>query len=57
MNPRVFIIDEHQKKGLERWLVECILQYPVIPYVQYVTLVTSMAGWLYEKLGFSPVVE
>ncbi|WP_232370289.1 GNAT family N-acetyltransferase [Xenorhabdus lircayensis] len=53
----VFIIDEYQKKGLGRWLVESILQHPIIPYVQHVTLVTSTAGWLYKKLGFEPVVE
>ncbi|WP_319939602.1 GNAT family N-acetyltransferase [Xenorhabdus littoralis] len=53
----VFIIDEYQKKGLGRWLVECILQHPVIPHVQHVTLVTSTASWLYKKFGFEPVVE
>ncbi|AOM39167.1 GNAT family N-acetyltransferase [Xenorhabdus hominickii] len=53
----VFIIDEYQKKGLGRWLVECVLQHPIIPYVQHVMLVTSSASWLYKKLGFEPVVE
>ncbi|WP_338804734.1 GNAT family N-acetyltransferase [Xenorhabdus griffiniae] len=53
----VFIIDDYQKKGLGRWLVECVLQHPIIPYVKHVMLVTSNAGWLYKKLGFSPVVE
>ncbi|KMJ43308.1 GNAT family N-acetyltransferase [Xenorhabdus khoisanae] len=53
----VFIIDEYQKKGLGRWLVECILQHPVIPHVQNVALVTSTAGGLYKKFGFEPVTE
>ncbi|REF27482.1 acetyltransferase (GNAT) family protein [Xenorhabdus cabanillasii] len=53
----VFIIDEYQKKGLGRWLIECILQHPAITQVKHVALVTSEAGWLYKKLGFEPVTE
>ncbi|PHM30136.1 GNAT family N-acetyltransferase [Xenorhabdus innexi] len=51
----VFIIDEYQKKGLGRWLMECILQHPAVTDVKDVTLVTSTASWLYKKLGFEPV--
>ncbi|PHM68303.1 GNAT family N-acetyltransferase [Xenorhabdus sp. KJ12.1] len=53
----VFIIDEYQKKGLGRWLMECVLQHPAVTDVDHVTLVTSSASWLYKKLGFKPVTE
>nr|WP_256548403.1 GNAT family N-acetyltransferase [Xenorhabdus bovienii] len=51
----VFIVSDYQKKGLGRWLIECVLQHPIISHVKRVMLVTSSAGWLYEKLGFEPV--
>ncbi|MDX7987796.1 GNAT family N-acetyltransferase [Xenorhabdus sp. 12] len=53
----VFVIDEYQKRGLGRWLVECILKHPVTSYVKHVALVTYDAPWLYKKVGFQAVVE
>ncbi|MDE9544685.1 GNAT family N-acetyltransferase [Xenorhabdus bovienii] len=51
----VFIVPDYQKRGLGRWLMECVLQHPIISHVKRVMLVTSSAGGLYEKFGFEPV--
>lgn len=48
----VFVIEEHRGKGLGRWLVECMLEYPGIERYRRLLLATTTAAWLYEKLGF-----
>jgi GNAT superfamily N-acetyltransferase len=49
----VFVIEAYRGKGLGRWLVECMLDYPGIERYRRLLLATTTAAWLYEKLGFS----
>ncbi|WP_368888379.1 GNAT family N-acetyltransferase [Morganella morganii] len=51
----VYIIDEYQKQGLGRWLMECCQSHPVMNRLRRIMLVTSSAPWLYEKSGYSPI--
>ncbi|MQL47743.1 GNAT family N-acetyltransferase [Photorhabdus khanii] len=51
----VFILEDYRGLGLGRWLMECCLEHPQIAQLRDIMLVTSMAPWLYEKLGYSPV--
>lgn len=50
----VYIIDEYQKRGLARWLIECLQSHPVCRKLRRMMLVTSTAPGLYEKCGFLP---
>lgn len=49
----VFVVDNYRGKGLGRWLVECMLEYPGVERYRRLLLATTTAAWLYEKLGFS----
>lgn len=51
----VFICDEHQGKGLGRWMMECTLEHPLLKNVRRTILMTNTAPWLYEKVGFLPI--
>ncbi len=53
----VFILDDYRGLGLGRWLMTCCLEHPQIAQLRHIMLVTSMAPWLYEKMGYSPVNE
>ncbi|HON28916.1 MAG: GNAT family N-acetyltransferase [Mesotoga sp.] len=47
----VFVLEEHRRKGLGRWLIECVLDYPPIKNIKGM-LNTKDAHSLYEKYGF-----
>jgi len=47
----VFIIPEFQKRGLGKWLMECIVSHPVLQKANCI-LGTKDAHGLYEKYGF-----
>jgi GNAT superfamily N-acetyltransferase len=49
----VFVVDDYRGKGLGRWLVECMLEYPGVERYRRLLLATTSAAWLYEKLGFT----
>ncbi|ARD28266.1 N-acetyltransferase [Acinetobacter lactucae] len=51
----VFIINEFQKLGLGRWLMECCLEHLESLKLRRIMLLTSTASWLYEKIGFTPL--
>ncbi|KGM27713.1 N-acetyltransferase [Photorhabdus luminescens] len=53
----VFVLDDYRGLGLGRWLMTCCLEHPQIAQLRHIMLVTSMAPWLYEKMGYSPVNE
>ena len=50
----VFIVEEHRKKGLSKWLMECILTHPEIQKIRTWMLKTTDAHGLYKKFGFNP---
>jgi len=51
----VYVLDEYQKTGLGRWLMECCHAHPLMARLRRIMLVTDSAPWLYQKLGYSPV--
>jgi GNAT superfamily N-acetyltransferase len=50
----VFIIEAHRKKGLSKWLMECILAHPELQKIRTWMLKTTDAHGLYAKFGFNP---
>lgn len=49
----VFVLEQYRGLGVSIALMQCIMQHPDLVSVRRFTLVTSTAGWLYEKFGFS----
>lgn len=50
----VFVLPEHQGRGLGTWLLECVLSHEDLQGLRRMMLVTSDAHGLYAKFGFSP---
>ncbi|EXU76705.1 MULTISPECIES: GNAT family N-acetyltransferase [Erwinia] len=53
----VWVIEEFQKQGLGRWLMECCHSHPLLATLRRIMLVTSTAPWLYEKCGYSAMTK
>jgi N-acetylglutamate synthase-like GNAT family acetyltransferase len=51
----VFILNEHQGKGLGKWLVKCILNHAELQGLRRIMLATRDAQPLYAKFGFAPL--
>lgn len=49
----VFILDEHQGKGLGKWLMEVIIAHPELQGFRRWVLATKDAHELYRKFGFN----
>jgi inosine/xanthosine triphosphatase len=48
----VFILEQHRRAGLGKWLVECILEHPQLQHLRRWSLVTRDAHDLYRSFGF-----
>jgi ribosomal protein S18 acetylase RimI-like enzyme len=48
----VFILEDYQKQGLGKKLMDYIMQYPKLQGIQRIMLATRDAHGLYEKYGF-----
>ena len=53
----VFIAEQYRRRGLGKWLVDCILGYPELQGLRRWMLVTSNAHGLYEQQGFKPLLH
>ncbi|MDR5754749.1 MULTISPECIES: GNAT family N-acetyltransferase [unclassified Caballeronia] len=49
----VFVLPEHQGKGLGIWLMECVLAHDDLQDLRRLMLVTSDAHGLYARFGFT----
>jgi GNAT superfamily N-acetyltransferase len=49
----VFVLPEHQGKGLGVWLMECVLAHDDLQGLRRMMLVTSDAHGLYARFGFT----
>jgi inosine/xanthosine triphosphatase len=49
----VFILEQHRRAGLGKWLVECILEHPQLQHLRRWSLVTHDAHELYRSFGFT----
>jgi len=48
----VFIEEEYRGRGLGKWLLECILDYPTLKEIKKFMLATRDAHNFYRKFGF-----
>ncbi len=48
----VFVLPEHRGRGLGRWLMECVVSYPLLQNIRRMLLMTADAHEFYVKLGF-----
>jgi GNAT superfamily N-acetyltransferase len=53
----VFIDEDYRGKGLSKWLMEIIINYPDLQGLRRWMLGTLDAHTLYEKFGFKPLEE
>ncbi|MYM57950.1 N-acetyltransferase [Vibrio sp. OCN044] len=53
----VYVVDEWKEKKLGSWMMSCCHKHPSIQKLRRIILVTSTAGWLYEKHNYTPVNE
>lgn len=54
----VFILPEHRKSGLGKWLVDCVVNHPDLKPLRRLLLATRDAHELYRKYGgFQPLAN
>ena len=53
----VFVLEEHQGRGLGVWLMECIMSHPDLQGLRVFRLATQDAHGLYAKFGFTPIAK
>lgn len=53
----VFVLEEHQGKGLSKWLMKVILEYPELQGLRRMVLATKDAHGLYEQFGFKALAN
>lgn len=51
----VYVLNDYQKSGLGRWLIECCHAHPLMSRLRRIMLVTDSAPWLYQKMGYLPL--
>ena len=50
----VYVAEEHQGKGLGKWLVKTVLEHPDLQGLRRFALATKDAHGLYARYGFAP---
>lgn len=53
----VFIDKSYRRRGLSRWLMECILEHPELQGFRRWLLATADAHGLYAQSGFKPLAK
>jgi GNAT superfamily N-acetyltransferase len=51
----VFIVPNYRRRGLSRWLMECIVNHPDLQGLRRWMLATQDAHGLYARFGFTPL--
>ncbi|MGZ3946107.1 MAG: GNAT family N-acetyltransferase, partial [Mucilaginibacter sp.] len=51
----VFVLEEHRRLGLSKWLMQTIMQHPELQGLRRWSLATADAHGLYEQVGFVPL--
>lgn len=51
----VFILESHRKRGLSKFLMECVVKHPELQNLRRWMLATRDAHGLYAKFGFTPL--
>lgn len=50
----VFVLEGYRRRGLSKWLMECILDHPDLQGLRRFALFTRDAQGLYQRYGFGP---
>ena len=53
----VFVLEAYRGRGLSKWLIECVMSYPVLQGLRRILLGTRDAHGLYERFGFQPLAD
>jgi GNAT superfamily N-acetyltransferase len=53
----VFVLESHRGRGLSKWMMECIIQHPLLQNLRRWVLLTRDAHGLYSQFGFTPVAK
>lgn len=48
----VFVVEGYRRRGLGKWLIECVFSHPEVQELRRWMLVTSDAHGLYKQYGF-----
>jgi GNAT superfamily N-acetyltransferase len=48
----VYVLEEHQGKGLGKWMMECVMSHPALQGLRRFSLATRDAHGLYKQFGF-----
>lgn len=51
----VFVLPEHRKHGLGKWLIETVTNHPDLKLLRRILLATRDAHGLYKQYGFVPL--
>jgi len=51
----VFVLEQHRRLGLSKWLMQTIMQHPELQGLRRWSLATADAHGLYEQVGFVPL--
>jgi GNAT superfamily N-acetyltransferase len=51
----VFVLESFRGRGLGKWMMECIMQYPSLQGLRRWSLVTRDGHGLYSQFGFEPL--
>lgn len=51
----VYVLEDHQGRGLGRWLMDTVMAHPDLQGLRRFTLVTRDAHALYRHVGFGPL--
>ena len=51
----VYVLEEYRKRGLSKWMMQCIMEHPQLQGFRKWMLGTRDAHGLYAKFGFAPV--
>ncbi len=53
----VFVLEGYRGRGLSKWLIECVLGHPDLQGLRRLLLGTRDAHGLYQRFGFTPLVD
>jgi GNAT superfamily N-acetyltransferase len=53
----VFVLEEYRGRGLSKWLMECVMNYPALQGLRRFILGTRDAHELYTRYGFKPLAD
>jgi GNAT superfamily N-acetyltransferase len=51
----VFVLESHRRRGLSKWMMECIVGHPALQNLRRWVLLTRDAHGLYSQSGFTPL--